>query len=164
MNRVLVYLLTLAGLVGLAITPLKAEGAGTIEVWKDLKQLVFKDKVMQAAEGKVKIVAPYRATDDRRVPVSVTAKLNPGQSIKEVTIIIDENPMPVSATLTMEKRRENFTFSTFMRFNGPSPLRVVMETNDGKFYMSETYVKTSGLGACASPPVGDPDVSCRPPR
>ena len=156
MKKALAYLLTIASIIIFASIPSKANDVEA-GVWKDLKQLVFKDKTIEKLHGIVKIKAPYRATDDRRVPVGVSAKLKPGQSIKEVTIIIDENPMPVSATVTMEKRRTEFEFSTFMRFNGPSPLRVVLETDDGKFYMSETYVKTSGLGACASPPVGNPD-------
>jgi sulfur-oxidizing protein SoxY len=40
-----------------------------------------------------------------------------------------------------------------MRINGPTPIRAVVEASDGTLYMTEGFVKTSGMGACAAPPV-----------
>ena len=125
--------------------------------WAELKGLIFKERAIEAAHGEIVIDAPYRASDDRRVPVTIRAKLQDGHTIKKITFIIDENPMPVSAIFDMKTRRNDATFSTFMRMNGPSTLRAVVESDDGKLFMITKFVKTSGLGACAAPPVGDPD-------
>lgn len=125
--------------------------------WAELKGLIFKERAIEASQGEIAIEAPYRAADDRRVPVTIRAKLDDGRTIRKITFIIDENPMPVSAVFDMKTPRNDATFSTFMRMNGPSTLRAVVEADDGKLFMITKFVKTSGLGACAAPPVGDPD-------
>ncbi len=124
--------------------------------WQELKQVVYKDRVILPSKGELTLEAPYRAKDDRRVPVTIKSKFIDGRTIKKITLIIDENPMPVSAVFEMKAPRKSASFSSFMRFNGPSPLRAIVEASDGKLYMVEKYVKTSGLGACAAPPIGDP--------
>ena len=43
-----------------------------------------------------------------------------------------------------------------MRVNGPTPMHVLAETTDGRVFVAETFVKTSGQGACAAPPGTDP--------
>ena len=124
--------------------------------WQELKQVVYKDRVILPSKGELTLEAPYRAKDDRRVPITIKSKFIDGRTIKNITLIIDENPMPVSAVFEMKAPRKSASFSSFMRFNGPSPLRAIVEASDGKLYMVEKYVKTSGLGACAAPPIGDP--------
>ncbi len=126
------------------------------DAWSDLKEMVFKNQAILPALNEVTLKTPYRAKDDRRVPINVKAKFTDGRTVKKVTVIIDENPMPVSAVFDMKKQRKEVNFATHMRFNGPSPVRVIVEASDGKLYMKEQYVKTSGLGACAAPPIGDP--------
>lgn len=135
------------------VSPLKAADRGA---WAELKQMVYQNQFISPALNKITLNAPYRAKDDRRVPIEVNAKLSDGRTIKKLTIIVDNNPMPVSAVFEMNKQRKEVSFKTHMRFNGPSPVRVIIEANDGKLYMKQKLVKTSGLGACASPPVGDP--------
>lgn len=124
--------------------------------WQELKQVIYKDRVILPSKGELTLEAPYRAKDDRRVPVTIKSKFIDGRTIKKITLIIDDNPMPVSAVYNMKAPRKSASFSSFMRFNGPSPLRAIVEASDGKLYMVEKYVKTSGLGACAAPPIGDP--------
>lgn len=138
-------------LVSLAASPASAGSA-----WDELKKMVYKDQLILLSKGELKLDVPYRAVDDRRVPIDVKAKFIDGRTVKKVTIIIDENPMPVSAVFTMKKPRKEVHFATHMRFNGPSPMRVIVEASDGQLYMKEQYVKTSGLGACAAPPIGNP--------
>lgn len=136
---------------GIIITEARAE------TWTELKPVIFKEKTLQRADGQITLEAPYRAADDRRVPVTITANLKGNDKIRRITFIIDENPMPVSAVIEMVKLRKSASFSTFMRLNGPSTLRAVVETESGQYFMTQRFVKTSGLGACAAPPVGDPD-------
>lgn len=121
--------------------------------WAELKPSVYGNRLITADANAVKLDVPYRAQDDRQVPVSVQVHLPGGATVKAVTLIIDENPMPVSLSLKPAQKRTDIFVSASMRFNGPSPVRAVVEAEDGRLFMSEAYVKTIGLGACASPPV-----------
>lgn len=127
--------------------------------WAELKPSVFGQRLITRNEQVVKLEVPYRAKDDRQVPVSVHASLPNGAKVKSVTIIIDENPMPVSLTVRPEQQRSSMWVSANMRFNGPSPVRAVVESENGQLFMSEAIVKTSGLGACAAPPTTTLDVA-----
>lgn len=124
--------------------------------WQDLKPDVFGSRKILSGEGLITLRSPYRATDDRKVPVGVDVSLRDGRQIKSITVILDENPMPVSAVYKLQHARSHMSVAANMRLNGPTKVRAIVETSDGKLYMVEKFIKTSGLGACAAPPVGDP--------
>jgi len=123
------------------------------EAWDEIRAELYGDRVILPAADLVTLTAPYRATDDREVPIEVGARLTDGRTVQSVSIIIDANPMPVSAVFDLETPEPNFAVNVNMRINGPTPVRAIVETNDGALYMTEDFVKTSGLGACAAPPV-----------
>jgi len=124
------------------------------EVWDEIRPAIFGDRpILEASEGAIRLTAPYRSTDDRTVPISLDTLFLDGRSVKSVTFVIDENPMPVTAVFEFDRQSPRVHLAANMRFNGPSPMRVVVETNDGQLFMREAYVKTSGQGACAAPPV-----------
>ncbi len=125
--------------------------------WDGLRAELYGDRAIEAAV--VSLQAPLRATDDRAVPISVSAALPDGRTVRSVTVVIDENPMPVSAVVEMHRPMAHVAFDFTMRLNGPSPVHVVVEADDGRLYMAEQMVKTSGLGACAAPPVTDDAVA-----
>ncbi|MEM7669379.1 MAG: quinoprotein dehydrogenase-associated SoxYZ-like carrier [Pseudomonadota bacterium] len=152
--------LIIAGIVSALIAPTGAVAGGYKTVhWPDLKAEIYGEATLNDAGDMVTLDAPVRSPNDAEVPVHVEARLLDGRAIRAVTLIIDENPMPVSATWTFETPRQSVRLGANMRFNGPSPLRAVIETTDGQRYMTSRFVKTSGLGACSAPPVGDPDAA-----
>ena len=124
--------------------------------WSDLRPMIYGARPIRDGHGIVTFKAPYRAEDDRRVPVSLTAAFTDGRKVKAVSVIVDENPMPVAADVKFEKPLDRIGLGLDLRMNGPSPVHVVVEASDGTLYMAESMVRTSGLGACAAPPVGDP--------
>ena len=133
------------------------------EAWDDISILMF-DKARAfdvATTDTVALHTPYRASDDRRVTIGAAVSLPDGQLIDKVYLVIDENPMPVSAVFKMERPTSDFSFDMTMRLNGPSGIHLVVETADGKLLVSEGFTKTSGLGACAAPPVNDPAVALK---
>lgn len=121
--------------------------------WNELKPSVFGQRLIRTDGQVVKLEAPYRASDDRQVPIAVQADLPNGGKIKSVAIVIDENPMPVSLTVMPHQQRSSLWVSANMRFNGPSPVRAIVEAENGQLFMSEAMVKTTGQGACSAPPV-----------
>jgi len=130
------------------------------EAWDDISSMMFEDRAVVEAEAKTLVLnTPYRATDDRRVQMGGTVALTDGALIDKVYLVIDENPMPVSAVFEMDSPTSEFTFDMSMRLNGPSGIHLVVETTDGEILSRDAFTKTSGLGACAAPPATDPVIA-----
>jgi sulfur-oxidizing protein SoxY len=139
------------GLLALSLfatpVPLMAE-----TTWDWLRAEAFADRAIQAEAEAVTLIAPARTTNDLATKLGLAAELPMGDTIRRMTLIIDENPMPISAQIEMLRpvRKANFGFT--MRMNGRSDVRGIVETADGRLLMRAADVKTSGVGACAAPP------------
>ncbi|MEO1138397.1 MAG: quinoprotein dehydrogenase-associated SoxYZ-like carrier [Pseudomonadota bacterium] len=127
--------------------------------WPDLQQTLYGEQVLTNGTGLIEIDAPYRSELDTRTNIGATVDAPQGRLLESVTVILDENPMPVSAVFTFKQPMTSFDFDTTMRVNGPTSLHIVAKTTDGQLIMSETFVKTSGQGACAAPPGTDPELA-----
>lgn len=127
--------------------------------WDYIRGELYGDRMIQSGAEFISIDAPYRTPDDARAQLSAHVVAPPGLKLATVSVILDENPMPVSAVFSLERPQERFFFDVTMRVNGPTPLHVVAETSDGQLFVAEQFVKTSGLGACAAPPGTDPVVA-----
>lgn len=126
------------------------------DTWSDLASELFDERTLHDGSHVIAIDAPYRTPDDARAQIAAQIEAPDGRLLDNVQVILDENPMPVSAVFTFDTPQPRFFFDVTMRVNGPTPLHVVAETTDGQLYVAETFVKTSGLGACAAPPGSDP--------
>ena len=127
------------------------------EAWDEVREELYGDRQIRDGSSLISIDAPYRTPDDARAQLAAQIIAPAGLQLDKITIILDENPMPVSAIFDLENPMPSFFFDITMRVNGPTPLHVVAETTDGQLWVAETYVKTSGLGACAAPPGSDPE-------
>lgn len=144
--------LVLACVLALAPLPAASETA-----WQVISDQLFEGRPLMPAGTAVAIENPYRTENDSRTPIAVRAEGPDGRLISRLTVVLDENPMPVSAVIDLARPLPRVFFEATFRINGPTPLHVVAETTDGQLYLAEGFVKTSGQGACASPPVGDPE-------
>ena len=127
--------------------------AGT---WDDLAPRVFGDRPLLDGAAVITLDAPYRTDTDSRTRLAARIAAPEGTLLREVTLIIDENPMPVSAVIRLTAPQAAFRFDGTFRINGPTPLHLVAETADGRLFAVAGHVKTSGQGACAAPPGTDP--------
>lgn len=146
------------GLILLA-TALLASPSLASDTWSELREQIYDDAVPVINAEVVRLDVPYRTYNDPRTDIGTHIKAPFGEFIKTVSLIIDENPMPVSAVFELAEPRRAFAFSGSMRINGPSMIRIVAETDRGNFYMQEAFVKTSGTGACSAPPGTDPLIA-----
>jgi sulfur-oxidizing protein SoxY len=129
--------------------------------WDDIRPQAFGARAIMDGQGPLTFTAPYRAMDQRTVPVSVKAAFHDGRTVKSVTFVVDENPMPVAATFRFADHRESVAVGINVRLDHASPIRAIVEASDGALYMSERFVKASGLGVCAAPPIGDQLIAMR---
>ncbi|WP_372833437.1 quinoprotein dehydrogenase-associated SoxYZ-like carrier [Puniceibacterium confluentis] len=123
--------------------------------WPDLSQALYDGRTLNDGAGYISIDVPYRTGDDARTQVAAQISAPDGLLLGSVTLILDENPMPVSAVFNLDQPQPRFFFDVTMRINGPTPMHVVAETTDGQLFVAEAFVKTSGQGACAAPPGSD---------
>ena len=133
--------------------------AGT--AWDNVRAFAFPDRAIADGTSVFTFTAPYRALDQRRVPLSVKAAFHDGRTIKSVTFVVDEDPMPIAAAFTFADHRDRADIAVDIRLDHESPVRAIVEASDGKLYMSEHFVKASGLGVCSAPPAEDPVVAAR---
>ncbi|POF27989.1 quinoprotein dehydrogenase-associated SoxYZ-like carrier [Roseibium marinum] len=132
--------------------------AAAIEAnWPDLRSELYGGRFLAVSDEVISIDAPYRTDNDARTGVTVRLAAPEGHAFRELHLILDENPMPVSAQLTFARPLTAFEFAATMRFNGPTPVHAVAVLENGQLFVAETFVKTSGLGACSAPPGTDPD-------
>lgn len=129
------------------------------ESWDAVRAQLFGDRVLLAGDSVIAIDAPYRTPEDARANLAAQIVAPAGTNVSKVTVVLDENPMPVSAVFELENPLPGFFFDVTMRVNGPTPMHVVAETTDGRVFVAETFVKTSGQGACAAPPGSDPKAA-----
>lgn len=139
----------------LCATALPAFAGG--EAWESIKQELYGDQFLLDGRQVIAIDAPYRTYEDARTQLAAQIKAPDGTDVAKVTLVLDENPMPVSAVFALEQPLPGFYFDVTMRINGPTPVHVIAETTDGRVFVAETMVKTSGQGACAAPPGTDPE-------
>lgn len=139
----------------LAVNPLAALAGPT---WDELKPEVFGTRAIHDGHGIIELKAPVRPDDQSAVPVSVSARLGDGRTIKSVSIIIDENPSPVAAVFTIGGARPHVELGANFRFNTETDVRAVVEASDGELLMASRHVKfAGGQAACSAPPQGDPE-------
>jgi len=95
------------------------QGRGDQGSWPELRAELFDKREISDARGIVTLTTPYRSSDDRRVPIRADVVLPDGEEIKRLILMIDENPVPVSAEFNMEQSIEVFSADITMRINGP---------------------------------------------
>ncbi|BBL73935.1 quinoprotein dehydrogenase-associated SoxYZ-like carrier [Methylomagnum ishizawai] len=116
-----------------------------------LKQQFYGDRPIEEGTQVVELTAPYRAEDPALVPLQITSKIPQAQDhyIKNITLVIDNNPVPFSASFDFTPESGKADVALRARVNAYTNVRAIAETNDGKLYMNKAFVKASG--GCSAP-------------
>ncbi|MGH1429849.1 MAG: quinoprotein dehydrogenase-associated SoxYZ-like carrier [Neptuniibacter sp.] len=103
------------------------------------------------------VSGPEFAEDSSQVPISIDATKFNGGAIKKIQVFVDLNP--ISHVLTFEPGEEiQPKFSTKIKLQQSSPIRVAVLDNHGTWHVGGTFVRTSG-GGCTTPPENDTSLS-----
>lgn len=127
------------------------------DVWPTLKQETFGDRAIES-DDMVVLEIPGTAEDASLVPLTVRVPPHVTQDLKSLTLIIDNNPDPVIATLNFGPAAGNGgerSFSTRVRIDTFSPVRAILETADGNLHMASKFV--AAAGGCAAVMAKDVD-------
>lgn len=158
-DRLAGWLLAAAACTALAMSALAGAGPALGgATWDGLKSEVVGTRTLQSGLGVINLTAPVRPEDQRAVPVAIEAHFADGRTVKTVTLVVDENPMPVAAVFTMGPNQRHVSLKTAIRLNQQTEIRAIVEASDGALYMTSQLVKfAGGQAACAAPPTGNPE-------
>jgi sulfur-oxidizing protein SoxY len=125
--------------------------------WPGLVQDIFNNRAMNDGTDVIAIEMPYRAEDAAIVPVTLRTTLPPGDTrrVLAITLVIDQNPVPMAARFELGQDTSVPEISTRVRVNSYTDVHAVAELSDGKLYVTKTYVKTAG--GCSTPSAKNPD-------
>lgn len=138
--------------LALAVPPAMAQKAPA-DPWPVLDSQIFNDRPIQDGSKIIALDAPYRAEDAAVVPVTIRILQAPDAplQVRTLTLVIDQNPAPLAATITLGPHSEIDAISTRVRVNDYTNMRVVAEMSDGSLYMVKRFVKAAG--GCSAPMV-----------
>jgi sulfur-oxidizing protein SoxY len=120
--------------------------------WKALQEAIFgQRKVENDTASLIQLEAPPRALDAALVPISID--IAPNKSVKSVWLVIDNNPGPLAGHFTFGPKADPRTLKLRVRVNEYTYIHAVAETNDGKLYGTEKFVKAAG--GCSAPAGAD---------
>lgn len=142
-----------------ALCLLATPALATDPAWPDLREEIFGTRTLQNGVDHIAIEAPYRTPNDLRTDIGAFVKAPTGLNVGKLWVILDENPMPVSAVFEFDQPLPAFYFNITMRVNQSTPVHVVLETTDSQLFVADAMVKTSGTGACSAPPGTDPELA-----
>jgi sulfur-oxidizing protein SoxY len=121
-------------------------------LWPTLKVAYFGDKVIREDASDLLVIdAPKRAEDAAIVPITVKSLVpqTAEKYIKNIHIVIDNNPEPYSANFQLSPELGLVYISTRMRVDQYTFVRAIAEMNDGSLHMVSRFVKASG--GCSAP-------------
>lgn len=148
------YLFSSLATLALLACPLRATAQVAEAPWTALQKTHFDGKQLEAAPF-IHLTAPARAASGDQVPFafSIDHPMTAEHYIKSVTLIIDANPVPLTAVFHFNPQSGKAEIATRIRFDSDSPVHVVAESNDGKYYVNAITVKASG--GCGGTTPGD---------
>ena len=91
------------------------------------------------------------------MPMTFSAKLPPGdpRRVVKLTLVIDENPVPLAAAFTLGDNAGDTRIATRVRVNSYTNVHVVAELSDGSLHWRPAIVKAAG--GCSAPMVKSMD-------
>ena len=135
----------------------KAEEAEPEDPWPDLHKMFFKDRPIVEDPAIVTLDAPKRAEDAALVPMTLSVHLpkDDPRRVTTMSLIIDQNPVPLAAAFTLGDKAGVTSIATRVRVNSYTNVHLVAELSDGSLHSATRFVKAAG--GCSAPMVKSPD-------
>lgn len=124
--------------------------------WDDVRATLFKDRPLEENAAIVTLDAPARALDASVVPMTIKLGTPAADKdrIRTVWLVIDENPAPVAGIFHLHDPDFTDSIQTRVRVNSYTHVHAIAETDDGRLFVAERFVKAAG--GCSAPAMKDP--------
>lgn len=124
--------------------------------WSEIRPAIIGQGIPEEGSGRLTLIAPARAEDAATVPIEVHIRLPEDETgrVTRLTLIVDENPVPVAGAFYLGDGQTAFDLTTRVRIESYSFVRAVATMDDGRVYMAKAYVKSAG--GCSAPALKDP--------
>jgi len=127
------YLCGAIALAVLAAAPLPAQAQAPVEedMWPGIRKELYVQRTIAEEDGMVSLEAPVRAEDAAVVPITMRVPANISADAKELTLVIEKNPMPVAAIFKFGPAAGTGerVISTRVRVDMYSNIRAILETD-----------------------------------
>ena len=120
------------------------------DFWPALKRDLFQNREISERPDFVALDAPMKAEDAALVPMTMSLRQPQGDSrrVVKMSLIIDENPVPLAGTFTIGEKSGVVQIETRVRVNADT-VDLVAELSDGSLTESKRYVHAAG--GCSAP-------------
>jgi sulfur-oxidizing protein SoxY len=138
------------------------ETAPPDEFWPGLKRDFFANREIVESSDFVALDAPLKAEDAALVPMKMVIRAPQGDSrrVVKMSLLIDENPIPLAGVFTLGEKAEVVQIATRVRVNADTFVHLVAELSDGSLVESKRYVHAAG--GCSAPSAKGLDDPQRP--
>ena len=117
------------------------------ENWLKVRKMMFQDREIHAnATDVLQLWVPKQAQDAAIVPELIRTKIEqtPQRYIKNLWLMIDNNPSPVGVKFTMTPESGRADIETRVRVETYTPMRAIAELNDGSLWMHTSTIIAAG--------------------
>jgi sulfur-oxidizing protein SoxY len=120
--------------------------------WEFLRPHFYRDRDFgEVDEAFMHVDAPNSTPDPSATPVALHFGNDALGKIKEIRVIIDNNPSPVVATLDVGANQPIEEIDFRVRVDRATNVRAIAETTEGKLEMRSAWVRAEG--GCSAPPI-----------
>ncbi|MDR2013001.1 MAG: quinoprotein dehydrogenase-associated SoxYZ-like carrier [Rhodanobacter sp.] len=140
-------LLCLAPALAIGDSPSPSVGA-----WNSYlhKQLYGDREIGEVDENYMRLDGPANTPDPASTPLSLHLGKAAAGKIKQVRIIIDNNPSPLAATMDLKPGVPIDEIDLRVRVDRFTSVRAIAEDTDGRLEMRSTWINAAG--GCSAPP------------
>lgn len=146
------HVLLLAGLFAGTASAADPPPSADTAIWARVRTHLFQNRPIADSAGQyIDFELPARAEDAAVVPIRIIAKkiAQPALYVQNLYLVIDNNPSPIAAVFHLTPDTGRADMETRVRIEAYSYVRAIVETSDGKLYMTQHYLKASG--GCSAP-------------
>jgi sulfur-oxidizing protein SoxY len=119
--------------------------------WQNMRPNLYGTRaISEMGDDTMSIEAPASTPDPSATPVVVHFGESMAGKIKQVRVIIDNNPSPLATTMNLKAGLPVDEIDLRVRIDRFTSVRAVAETTDGRLEMRSTWVNASG--GCSAPP------------
>jgi sulfur-oxidizing protein SoxY len=119
--------------------------------WEYLQRQFYPDRTLGVLDERfMSLEAPANTPDPAATPLTLHFGDAAVGHIKQIRVIIDNNPSPVAATFDVASGARVAEIGLRVRIDRFTSVRAIAETTDGRFEMRSAWVNASG--GCSAPP------------